>query len=108
MKELCYIIPKGSCPTCGHKQFIVYHRTEILSLTDMEGQIIDSQNISDYAIGKCINCGKEYDMIILNETYIPATPLRKLLYEYDPHTFYDENIIESNIPNPMEMNKNEG
>ena len=49
----------------------------------MEGIIVDSEELSDYAIGKCINCGKEYDMIILNESYIPSTPIREMLYEQD-------------------------
>lgn len=100
MKELCRVFPRGACLKCGSKNFIVYHRTEILSLTDMEGVIVDSEELSDYAIGKCINCGKEYDMIILNESYIPSTPIRKMLYEQN-NPMFDEEEYES-IKNPME------
>ena len=103
-KEICTIFPLGSCLKCFNKQFIVYHRTEMLSLTNPDGEIIDVQEISDYAIGKCINCGKEYKMIILNETYIPSTPLREILYKNNPY-IYDDNSNYAEIKNPMECDK---
>lgn len=103
IKEMCYRVPEGSCPNCGHKQFIVYERNENLYLTNMDGEIIDNNEISNYAIGKCISCGAEYEMISSTTKYIPITKLRKILFDYSPHKFIEDKII--NIPNPMEGNK---
>lgn len=100
MKEMIYKIKKGSCPNCGHKQFIIYERNENLYLTNSDGEIIDSQELTNYAKGKCIRCGKEYDMLSGISQFIPLTDLRKILYNYSPHKIEEEKI--KLISNPME------
>lgn len=100
MKEMVYLIPKGSCPNCTHKQFVVYERNENLYLTNNDGEVIDNAEISNYAIGKCLRCGKEYDMMSYSTRFIPLTALRKILFDYSPHKIEEENI--KIIPNPME------
>lgn len=100
MKEMCTIIPAGSCPRCGHSQFVVYEASANIYLTNRDGEIIDHKEMTNKATGICCNCGKEFDMIIGHEKFIPATPLRKLLYEYSPHI---EKINKFNIKNPMRL-----
>lgn len=103
MKEMCTIIPRGSCPNCGHKQFVVHEFEQHLYLTDRDGEIIDSQEIDYSAAGMCVKCGRKYKMLPTHEGFIPATKLRELLFDYSPH-LYIENEIK-NIDNPMEMKK---
>lgn len=103
-KEMCYKIPEGSCPNCGHRQFVVFESNESIYLTNTDGEIIDSSDIINCAIGKCIKCGSEYEMISTLTKFIPVTPLRSILFNYSPHKIKKENII--NISNPMESDNN--
>ena len=60
--EMLRLVPKGSCPRCGHRQFIIKEIQSNLYLTGRDGEIIDSKEEKYVAVGKCTNCGKEYDM----------------------------------------------
>lgn len=104
IKEMCYQIPEGSCPNCGHRQFVVFESNENLYLTNINGEIIDSSEISNYAIGKCIKCGSEYKMLSGPTKFIPLTVLRNILFNYSPHKIKEKNIV--NISNPMERDNN--
>lgn len=100
MKEMVNKISKRLCPNCGYKQFIVYERNENLYLINNDGEIIDSSELANYAKGKCIRCGEEYDMMSCSTRFIPLTNLTKILYDYSPHKIEEEKI--KIIPNPME------
>ena len=80
--EMIRLLPKGCCPKCGHRRFIVKEILSNLYLTGRDGEIVDSKEEKYIAAGKCLNCGKEYDMAPGYNTFVPLTPIRKLLYEY--------------------------
>lgn len=98
MKEMCTNIPKGSCPNCGHKQFIVYEQQQNAFITNQDGDIIDSKELSHTAVGKCIRCGQVFDMFSALNRFIPLTELRKILYDYSPYLENENKYIK----NPME------
>lgn len=104
MKEMCRIVPLSACPTCGHKQFVVVESATDCYLTNRDGDIIDHRGLSHAAMGKCCNCGSIYDMISLNERFIPVTKLRKILFEYND----DSSLLKAAIrsTNPMQIQKN--
>lgn len=99
MKEMISIIPIGSCPKCGHKQFLVIETQQDAYLTNRDGEIIDHKELYNHAVGICANCASEYDMIPTSYGFIPATELRKILYKYTVHYVEDEPI--KCIDNPM-------
>lgn len=101
MREMCRIIPQGSCPICGHKQFIINEGIINLYLTDQDGSVIDYKEEDYKAIGKCINCGKKFEMMPTSTGFIPLTHLRKIIYEYSPSSYINE-ISSGNTKNPME------
>ena len=101
MKEMCRIIPAGSCPSCGHKQFFVMQGQVDQYITNGDGVVIDFKELEYKAIGKCLNCNKEYEMMPTTTGFIPLTPLRKILYDYTPHLAIEESY--SHVDNPMEM-----
>ena len=99
MKEMINIIPIGSCPKCGHKQFVVVESQQNIYLTDRDGEILDHRELYNHSVGKCVNCKSEYDMIPTRYGFIPATELRKILYKYTVHYIEEEPI--KYIDNPM-------
>jgi DNA-directed RNA polymerase subunit RPC12/RpoP len=104
MKEMCHIIPRGACPTCGHKQFVVVESEINAYLTGLDGEVVSDKELGYSAKGKCCRCGKVYDMIPTSTGFIPATKLRKLLFEYSVHLPLDDMINYDGLPNPMEAN----
>ena len=102
MKEMCRLVPQGACPTCGHKQFVVYENTTDLYLTNQDGEAIDHTEVRYIAFGKCLNCGKEFEMMPTSIGFIPLTGLRKILYEYSPSSYINETELGS-TNNPMEV-----
>lgn len=100
MKEMCRLVPQGACPICGHKQFIVHEITTDLYLTNQDGAAIDHKELNYIALGKCINCGKEFEMMPTSIGFIPLTRLRKILYEYSPSSYMNKTEL-GNINNPM-------
>lgn len=102
MKELnmCRIIPRGSCPNCGGKQFIVFEATQSMYLTGIDGEIIDSKELKFYAVGKCCKCNMEYEMLPTTYGFIPLTRLRKICFEYHEPELLEEVHM---ISNPMEV-----
>lgn len=108
MKEMCLRVPSGACPNCGHKQFVVFESDGNLYLTNRDGEIIDSNNVSHSAIGRCCRCGLVIDMITTRYGFIPATPLRKIFFDYDAQELRDNEGLEKEIPSPMEVGQNDG
>lgn len=101
MQEMVRIVPRGSCPNCGHHQFIVDEFQRNVYLTNRDGEIIDCEEKTYVAVGFCNCCGKVYEMMPAGDSFIPMTPLRKLLYEYTPH-YTPEREAKDSLPNPME------
>lgn len=101
MKEMCTRIPRGSCPNCYGRQFIVYESDQNLYLTDRDGDVLDSQELYYYATGMCCKCGKKYEMLPTTTGFIPLTKLRKILFDYSPHKTIEP--VRLTIDNPMEM-----
>lgn len=102
-KIMCDIIPAGSCPICSGKQFIVHEFSSNLYLLDYDGKVIDHNEIIYNAVGKCLNCGHQFEMMPTMEGFIPLTKLRKIFYEYSPSAYKDESKLE-NSSNPMGVN----
>lgn len=98
MIEMVTNVPQGSCPSCGHKQFIVSEIQSNNYLTDRDGYIIDHNESMYSCVGMCLNCKKTFEMLALPHKFIPMTRLRKILYE-------NEIIEEKFIENPMEVKK---
>lgn len=98
-KQMVRLLPLGSCPNCGHNQFVVAESETNLFLTNRDGEIVDSKNYSYTCEGMCCNCKVRFPMLATPERFIPMTPLRKLLYE-DSHNELEVEIIK----NPMEVN----
>lgn len=105
MKTMVNLIPAGSCPRCGHSQFVVFENEMNCYLTNRDGEIIDGNEIDYRAVGKCVNCGKEFSMIPTANGFIPLTRLRSILLDYTPH-FSAINDAEmaycKDLANPME------
>lgn len=95
-------LPKGACPKCNKKQFVVNERTSTYYLTNADGEIIDSKEDTHICVGQCVNCGKVYEMFPTREGFIPITPLRKFIYEYSKEYIeaHDEDMAPK-IDNPM-------
>lgn len=104
MKEMCTTIPIGSCPSCGHRQFVVDEMYTSTYLTNRDGTVIDFSNEDYSAKGMCCNCHKVYDMMPTNTGFVPLTDLRRILLDYTPHVdnFYKEEV--KSLANPMEAN----
>ena len=103
MKEMVNIIPLGSCPKCGHKQFVVIEHQLNEYLTNPDGEIIDSLDLDYDAKGMCINCKTRCKMIPTREGFIPLTRLREILFDYTCHALCVPKDLLDNTPNPMEM-----
>ena len=102
MKEMVSIVPLGSCPKCGHKQFVISELQINEYLTNRDGEIIDSFEADYDARGICVNCSSEFKMYPTFEGFIPLTRLREIILDYTPHTkaiSYEEHKL---LPNPME------
>jgi hypothetical protein len=103
MKEMVSIIPLGLCPNCGHGQFVVIESTMSTYLTNNDGEIIDSKEICNEAIGRCVRCGREYNMLSTLYGFIPLSNLRSILFNNTPHInkCIDDSIFKDD--NPMEV-----
>lgn len=101
MKEMVNYVPFGSCPICGHKQFIAVESNISVFLTDGDGMVVQSKELDHNVKGKCLNCNTEFDMLSTLYGFIPLTSLRKILLDYMDIT---NDVIEcdyKNIDNPM-------
>ena len=99
--ELFRVLPKGSCPTCGHSQFIVVESQLDSYLTNSGGEIIDHKEERHVCVGKCVNCGNTFEMYPTNNGFIPLTKLKKLLYDYIYNEEIQDKELQSNIDNPF-------
>ena len=83
--QIMHLIPRHACPYCGSiKGFLVRETRSDYYLTNRDGEIEDTKDIWQIAVGKCLNCGAEMEMYSVRNTFIPLTPLRKMLVEYEP------------------------
>ena len=103
MKNMVNIIPLGSCPKCGHKQFVVSELQINEYLTNTNGEIIDSLDVEYDAEGMCLNCNATFKMYPTREGFIPLTRLRKILLDYTPHMQCVKTIELDDLANPMEV-----
>lgn len=106
MNNMVNIIPLGSCPKCGHKQFIVSELQINEYLTNQDGEIIDSLEIDYDAEGICCNCNTKFKMYPTREGFIPLTRLREILFDFTQHVLLDQNELSNNLKNPMEVDIN--
>ena len=106
MKEMVNIIPVGSCPTCGHKSFVVSEIQYDEYLTNADGEIVDSLEIEHSAAGMCLNCNKVFKMHPTREGFIPLTRLREIMLDHISHSEFVKLDPINDIPNPMEVNTN--
>lgn len=106
MKEMVNIVPLGSCPKCGHKQFIVSEQCITDYLTNGDGEIIDSIDINYDAEGMCLNCNARFKMYATREGFIPLTRLREIMLNYTPHIQVDTALPVPDTFNPMEVGSN--
>ena len=106
MKEMVKIVPLGSCPKCGHKQFVVSEQQVTEYLTNRDGEIIDSLDVEYDAEGMCLNCNSIFKMYPTKEGFIPLTRLREIMFGYTPHMQVARTIILDDLDNPMEVNTN--
>ena len=103
--EMCRKVPINACPKCGHKQFIVRDVSINTLATDREGKIHDLLSEEKTAVGLCLNCNAIFELYPAYDSYIPLTPIRKFLREYQP-IYLDKtnNIDRTYIDNPMADN----
>lgn len=103
LKLMARSVPRGACPNCGHKQFVVIQHQTDLFLTDRDGVIIDGCELSNLAVGKCGNCGREIQMLPTLYGFVPLTQLRKAMYFYGKKEEEVDKTPSSNIQgnNPM-------
>ena len=82
-RQIYHLLPKNACPICGKaSKFIIRDLQSNIYLTNKDGDIIDSKEDFNIAVGMCLNCNTKFDMFPTNNSFIPLTPLRKLLPEY--------------------------
>ena len=105
MNEMVNIVPLGSCPKCGHKQFVVIESQLKKYLTNADAEIIDYAELDYNAAGMCCNCGGVFKMIPTAEGFIPLTRLREILFDYSPHALNASPLDQEIILNPMEVQK---
>ena len=103
-KEMCRIIPIGSCPSCGNKEFVVDEIAHDRYLTNKYGEIKDHAEVSYNALGICTKCSAIYPMIPNRDGFIPASRLRAIMYEYTPHNQVLPDYLKdkNSNANPME------
>ena len=103
MNEMVIKVPLGSCPKCGHKQFVVMESQLKKYLTNQDGEIVDYEETDYNAAGMCCNCGTVFKMIPTLEGFIPLTRLREIMFDYSPHAINMAPTFEvENSFNPME------
>ena len=96
-------IPLNSCPKCHHQQFLVKTVESTIFFTDRNGVIVHHQPEIDMAFGKCLNCGYECDMMSTLVGFMPLTPLRKILFDFQ-HDQLNDNEFDGDIEdNPMDQ-----
>ena len=91
-------IPNGSCPICGHKQFVVSDISHNLYLTNRDGEIVDYNEYRRNIRGFCVNCHNVIKMRSTSYGYIPTNALSEFMEVYDKEKDIKERI---NYDNPM-------
>ncbi len=105
MVEMVNIVPLAACPNCGHRQFVVFESQMSSYLTDRDGDIISTGELSYSAEGVCCRCGSIVKMMPIRTGFIPMTRLREILFDYTPHAAMIKDESIESISNPMEVSK---
>lgn len=111
-KEMCRALPYGSCPICGHTEFIVLDTTTMAYLTDKKGHVSNMDEVYYNCEGRCLNCGTEFKRFDACESrFIPMSKIRELC-NFDlefRNKYYEENMNPDSmkIKNPMGVDKDE-
>ena len=100
--KLFHNIDQHGCPRCGHKNFLIKQLSSTIYITDHDGNVCDSKDEKVVTVGKCLECGKEFDAYPAFDSFIPLTSIRKHMIEYSA-TVLDKtnNMDETYIENPM-------
>jgi len=97
------ILPRMACPYCGNVKWVILEMSANTYYTNRDGKVAKSIENYHKARGKCLTCGREYDMYPAYDTFIPLTPIRKLLLEFQPEELNKTNNQDfTYIENPME------
>jgi len=109
--QMISILPRGSCPRCGHTKFAILECHYTGYLTDNDGYLDKYKEYGSKYLGVCLECGTGYEMVEAYNKLIPLTPLRKKCRDYEPDKLSMTNNVElkirPKIRNPMEIdNKN--
>lgn len=91
---------EGSCPYCGHNNFVVSHIQHDLYYVNSLGKIMDSKNLADSAKGLCINCKRVINFLPTTYGFMALSKLGEIIYE-DYIVPDDEDLLKS-IDNPMQ------
>lgn len=97
-------IPKDSCPFCHSRAFSITEYQIDTYKTDIYGKLHEYHENSHFALGRCIQCGKEFRMFIGRTKFIPLSGIRPYLKEYSeslPTFSYMCKLTPSN--NPMQI-----
>ena len=111
-KEICRVLPYGSCPICGHDEFIILETNTMAYLTDKQGHVSSMDEAYYNCEGKCLNCGTEFSRFDAFESrFVPISKIREL-FNFDLEfrdRYYKEraNPDSLKLKNPMEVNKDE-
>lgn len=103
--------PYSACPKCGNMNFAVLE-CNYTGYKVVNGEVIDFIEYDSPCIGVCTVCGSKYKMARGYDTFIPITPMRSILKEFQPEELEKTNTrldfkktIKSNgemvIKNPM-------
>ena len=96
------VLPRMACPHCGNVRWIVMEMDANTYYTDKYGKIDKTiENYHKYK-GKCLTCGREYDMYPAYDTFIPLTDIRKRYLQYIDELDKTNNQDFQYIENPME------
>ena len=99
-KIIARVIPDNACPNCGHKRFVVMQSQIDAFLTNIDGEVCDSAQRYYNAVGKCLSCSREYNMLPTPNGFIPMGPLKSLLYKHMGVAVSNDSV-DNVIENPM-------
>ena len=99
LKQMIIKYPTGSCPCCHRSNFVVVEKNVDAYVTGRDGEILDHRELENSAIGRCINCGKEYHMIHTANGFRPLTSFG--LYLYNNSLVKEDKYKFDEIENPM-------
>lgn len=92
---------KGSCPVCGHKNFLISSIIHNVYLTDSFNNIIDTKELTEDVVGVCLNCNSNINFIPTPTGFYAVGKIEKIVLE---NTIKNENKPDDYVElhNPME------